>query len=70
MVLKPGDEEPFIGRFDIMINVGELYSDNQEIDHEQSTIKNVDEKVLSTDAAAHTSPPTAKEIEMSKGPGV
>lgn len=59
----PGDEDLFIGRENVMINIGGFYSNNPEVDHKGLPTKNEDKEVPPTDVATQTSPSTAMEIE-------
>lgn len=46
-----------------MIDVRELYSDNQEIDHQEPTAKTVNEEVPPVNAATQAMPPNVMEID-------
>lgn len=57
-----GDEDPYMGKEDLTINVGDLYFNNQEINHQEFPVGNINEEVPSTNTTSRTSPSTTMDI--------
>lgn len=57
------DEDPYVRKFDVMLDVGTLYNDILGSNHRVFPIGNVAEKAHTTEAAGQTIPPLATDVD-------